>query len=68
MDEGAAMGELIDEMRRVELRLGGVLVVASQYCANLPYSIATPLLIRTIAELPSLRRWMRKPPPNTPRG
>jgi len=25
--------------------------------ANLPYSIATPLLIRTIAELPSLRQW-----------
>ncbi len=25
--------------------------------ANLPYSIATPLLLRTIAELPSLRRW-----------
>lgn len=25
--------------------------------ANLPYSIATPLLLRSIAELPSLRRW-----------
>ncbi len=25
--------------------------------ANLPYSIATPLLLRTIGELPSLRRW-----------
>ncbi len=25
--------------------------------ANLPYAIATPLLLRTIAELPSLRRW-----------
>jgi 16S rRNA (adenine1518-N6/adenine1519-N6)-dimethyltransferase len=25
--------------------------------ANLPYSIATPLLLRTIADLPSLRRW-----------
>jgi 16S rRNA (adenine1518-N6/adenine1519-N6)-dimethyltransferase len=25
--------------------------------ANLPYSVATPLLLRTIAELPSLRRW-----------
>lgn len=25
--------------------------------ANLPYSIATPLLLRTIAELPGLRRW-----------
>jgi len=26
--------------------------------ANLPYSIATPLLIRTIRELPSLGRWV----------
>ncbi len=25
--------------------------------ANLPYSVATPLLLRTIEELPSLRRW-----------
>jgi 16S rRNA (adenine1518-N6/adenine1519-N6)-dimethyltransferase len=25
--------------------------------ANLPYAVATPLLLRTIAELPSLRRW-----------
>jgi 16S rRNA (adenine1518-N6/adenine1519-N6)-dimethyltransferase len=25
--------------------------------ANLPYSIATPLLLRTIVELPTLRRW-----------
>ncbi|HKJ36995.1 MAG TPA: 16S rRNA (adenine(1518)-N(6)/adenine(1519)-N(6))-dimethyltransferase RsmA, partial [Solirubrobacterales bacterium] len=25
--------------------------------ANLPYSIATPLILRTIAELPSLTRW-----------
>jgi 16S rRNA (adenine1518-N6/adenine1519-N6)-dimethyltransferase len=26
--------------------------------ANLPYSIATPLLIRTISELPSIQRWV----------
>ncbi len=25
--------------------------------ANLPYSVATPLILRTIEELPSLRRW-----------
>lgn len=25
--------------------------------ANLPYAIATPLILRTIAELPSVRRW-----------
>ena len=26
--------------------------------ANLPYSIATPLLLRTIAELPSMESWL----------
>jgi 16S rRNA (adenine1518-N6/adenine1519-N6)-dimethyltransferase len=30
----------------------------SKMVANLPYSIATPLLIRTISELPSLERWV----------
>jgi len=29
----------------------------SAMVANLPYSVATPLILRTIAELPSLRRW-----------
>jgi 16S rRNA (adenine1518-N6/adenine1519-N6)-dimethyltransferase len=29
----------------------------SAVVANLPYSIATPLLLRTIEELPSVRRW-----------
>jgi 16S rRNA (adenine1518-N6/adenine1519-N6)-dimethyltransferase len=30
----------------------------SKMVANLPYSIATPLLIRTISELPALERWV----------
>jgi 16S rRNA (adenine1518-N6/adenine1519-N6)-dimethyltransferase len=29
----------------------------SAMVANLPYSVATPLILRTIEELPSLRRW-----------
>lgn len=29
----------------------------SAMVANLPYSVATPLILRTIAELPTLRRW-----------
>jgi len=29
----------------------------SAMVANLPYSVATPLILRTIAELPSLSRW-----------
>jgi 16S rRNA (adenine1518-N6/adenine1519-N6)-dimethyltransferase len=29
----------------------------SAMVANLPYAVATPLLLRTIVELPSLRRW-----------
>ena len=31
--------------------------VPTAVVANLPYAVATPLILRTIAELPSLRRW-----------
>jgi 16S rRNA (adenine1518-N6/adenine1519-N6)-dimethyltransferase len=31
--------------------------VPTAMVANLPYSVATPVLLRTIAELPPLRRW-----------
>jgi 16S rRNA (adenine1518-N6/adenine1519-N6)-dimethyltransferase len=31
--------------------------VPSAMVANLPYSVATPLILRTIEQLPSLRRW-----------
>ncbi|HET9121459.1 MAG TPA: 16S rRNA (adenine(1518)-N(6)/adenine(1519)-N(6))-dimethyltransferase RsmA [Solirubrobacterales bacterium] len=41
---------------RVDLR--GLAPPPTKMVANLPYSIATPLLIRTISELPSLGRWV----------
>ena len=37
--------------------LGGLDPAPVAMVANLPYSIATPLILRTIAELPSLERW-----------
>ena len=37
--------------------LGGFDPAPTAVVANLPYSIATPLILRTIAELPTLRRW-----------
>jgi 16S rRNA (adenine1518-N6/adenine1519-N6)-dimethyltransferase len=37
--------------------LGGLDPSPTAMVANLPYSVATPVLLRTIAELPSLRRW-----------
>jgi 16S rRNA (adenine1518-N6/adenine1519-N6)-dimethyltransferase len=41
----------------MKLDLGGLDPAPTALVANLPYSIATPLLLRTIGELPSLRRW-----------
>ena len=38
--------------------LGDLIPAPNKVVANLPYSIATPLLIRTIAELPSLELWV----------
>jgi 16S rRNA (adenine1518-N6/adenine1519-N6)-dimethyltransferase len=43
-----------DAMR---LDLSALRPAPSSVVANLPYSIATPLLLRTIEELPTLRRW-----------
>jgi 16S rRNA (adenine1518-N6/adenine1519-N6)-dimethyltransferase len=37
--------------------LGGLEPAPVRVVANLPYSIATPLLLRTIAELPKVRSW-----------
>jgi 16S rRNA (adenine1518-N6/adenine1519-N6)-dimethyltransferase len=37
--------------------LAGLDPAPTAMAANLPYSVATPVLLRTIAELPSLRRW-----------
>jgi 16S rRNA (adenine1518-N6/adenine1519-N6)-dimethyltransferase len=44
-----------DAMR---IDLAALLPAPTKLVANLPYSIATPLLLRTIAELPSLTGWL----------
>lgn len=41
----------------MKLDLGALEPAPSSMVANLPYSVATPLILRTIAELPSLRSW-----------
>jgi 16S rRNA (adenine1518-N6/adenine1519-N6)-dimethyltransferase len=42
----------------MKVDLGSVAPAPTKMVANLPYSIATPLLIRTIAELPSVDSWV----------
>lgn len=41
----------------MKLDLAGLEPAPSAMVANLPYSVATPLILRTIEQLPSLRRW-----------
>jgi 16S rRNA (adenine1518-N6/adenine1519-N6)-dimethyltransferase len=41
----------------MKLDLGALRPPPVAMVANLPYSVATPLLLRTIEELPSLQRW-----------
>lgn len=41
----------------MKLDLGALEPAPTAMVANLPYSVATPLLLRTIEELPSLDRW-----------
>jgi 16S rRNA (adenine1518-N6/adenine1519-N6)-dimethyltransferase len=41
----------------MKLDLSGLRPEPTAMVANLPYSVATPLLLRTIEELPSLQRW-----------
>ncbi len=41
----------------MKLDLGALRPAPTAMVANLPYAVATPLLLRTIAELPSLARW-----------
>jgi 16S rRNA (adenine1518-N6/adenine1519-N6)-dimethyltransferase len=41
----------------LRLDLAGLEPAPSAVVSNLPYSIATPLIIRTIEELPTVRRW-----------
>jgi len=41
----------------MKLDLGALRPQPTAMVANLPYSVATPLLLRTIEQLPTLRRW-----------
>lgn len=41
----------------MKLELGGFAPAPTAMVANLPYAVATPVILRTIAELPSLRSW-----------
>jgi 16S rRNA (adenine1518-N6/adenine1519-N6)-dimethyltransferase len=41
----------------MKLDLSALQPAPTAMVANLPYSVATPLILRTIEELPSLRRW-----------
>jgi 16S rRNA (adenine1518-N6/adenine1519-N6)-dimethyltransferase len=42
----------------MKVDLAGLRPVPDRMVSNLPYSIATPLLIRTISELPSVEEWV----------
>jgi 16S rRNA (adenine1518-N6/adenine1519-N6)-dimethyltransferase len=42
----------------MKVDLGRLAPAPTKIVANLPYSIATPLLVRTIAELPSVESWV----------
>jgi 16S rRNA (adenine1518-N6/adenine1519-N6)-dimethyltransferase len=61
----APLEELTAEHANVQLHfadamrvdLGALSPAPDRVVANLPYSIATPLLLRTIAELPGVRSW-----------
>jgi len=60
-----ALEHVAAELGNVELHFGDAMRIElaglepppSRMVANLPYSIATPLLLRTIAGLPGLRSW-----------
>ncbi len=41
----------------MKLDLGGFEPAPTAMVANLPYAVATPLILRTIEQLPGLRRW-----------
>jgi 16S rRNA (adenine1518-N6/adenine1519-N6)-dimethyltransferase len=41
----------------MKLNLAALRPAPTAMVANLPYSVATPLILRTIEQLPSLRRW-----------
>lgn len=41
----------------MEIDLGALAPAPTAVVSNLPYAVATPVLLRTVAELPSVRRW-----------
>jgi 16S rRNA (adenine1518-N6/adenine1519-N6)-dimethyltransferase len=41
----------------MKVDFGAFVPIPTKMVANLPYSVATPLILRTIEELPSLRSW-----------
>jgi len=41
----------------LELDLAGLDPAPTAVVSNLPYAVATPVILRTVAELPSVRRW-----------
>jgi 16S rRNA (adenine1518-N6/adenine1519-N6)-dimethyltransferase len=41
----------------MEVDLGALAPAPTAVVSNLPYAVATPVLLRTVAELPSVRRW-----------
>lgn len=41
----------------LELELTGLDPAPTAMVSNLPYAVATPVILRTVAELPSVRRW-----------
>jgi 16S rRNA (adenine1518-N6/adenine1519-N6)-dimethyltransferase len=62
----AELGPLAAELGNVEvvwgdamkMDLSGISPAPTAMIANLPYSVATPVLLRTIEELPSVERWL----------
>jgi 16S rRNA (adenine1518-N6/adenine1519-N6)-dimethyltransferase len=55
-EEAGNLGLIWGDAMRVDL--GALDPPPNRMVANLPYSIATPLLLRTISELPSLTDWL----------
>ena len=55
-EAGGGVGLVWGDAMKVDLKR--LAPAPSKMVSNLPYSIATPLLVRTIAELPSLESWV----------
>jgi 16S rRNA (adenine1518-N6/adenine1519-N6)-dimethyltransferase len=55
-NEGGGVDLVWGDAMKVDLK--GLAPAPTKMVANLPYSIATPLLIRTITELPTLESWV----------